>query len=266
MSAAPIPRLCWAYLIVAGTNDKLKLAISGVSGSPFTTAALTAGSGYTTPDNATTGLGPAIAAAIATATGLTCTFSMTTAGIASFTMSGLSVTPTITWSDAPTVAILTLLGFAGTETWSTESGGSSTLTATNQVQNFWYPGLPVRTDPKERSTYPRAVVETSSGVVAVDLAPTLQRRTISFENLPGWKTLIVDERSSSSPPTVNQALERLFVASSGGYAEFFWWDDATSLSTFKTYALREKTAQQFVAERMFDTLEVYRTTLEMTAT
>ena len=52
----------------------------------------------------------------------------------------------------------------------------------------------------------------------------------------------------------------------GGYARFNWCDDATAPGTYVVYALREKSAQQFVATRMYDSLEVYKLSLEMTAT
>jgi hypothetical protein len=274
-SPAPIPRICWPYLIItsgSAANATLNLAVPGLIGSPYTTSALIGGGGYTSPDLSSGGLGPAVAVAIQAVIraanvlnmSVTCTFSMSASGYATFTLNGVAGSaPTFTWSDTPTAALLALLGFAGTETWSPPFlSGISSISASQQVQNYWYPGLPVRADPKERSTYPRAVVETSAGVVALDLAPTLTRRTVSFENLLGWKTLIVDETSS----TAHQVLERLFVAGSGGYAQFQWCDDATQPSSYKTYALREKTAQRFRAERMYDTVELYKVELEMTAT
>jgi hypothetical protein len=270
----PIPRICWAYpTITSGVNDSLVFTIG--AGAPMTTASLltlTPSGVYPTPEallaDVVTVLNSALVAAVpgssvtgtVSATGfatVTCTTPVTTAAI------------TMRWSNAPTAAVGVMLGFASAAAGTDQVLALQLLTgvhvyvgaAENQVQNLWTPGIPVRSDPKERSSYPRAVVETSGAVVAVDLTAAVQRRTIAFEKLFGWKTLIASEG-----PNANQALERLFVSGTGGYARFYWYDDATDLADFKVYALREKSAQQFTAQREFDTVELYKLTLQMTAT
>ena len=268
--STPIPRICWPYAIVASVNDTLVVTCASIGGgSPIsaTIAADSSGTTYPTPE----ALGTAVASALQAALGggFTVAVSISSSGFASLVINapGGSGAFTIKWTTAAGLGLL--LGFAGAASGTDQilsyvtisSVDKSTANAENQVRNFWYPGLPVRTDPRERSTYPRSVVETASAVVAVDLSSALHRRTISFEHLAPAKTLISQEGSNA-----NQALERLFVAPSGGYARFRWYDDATQLETYFTYALRETTAQQFRATRMYDTLELYKLSLEMTAT
>jgi len=266
----PLPRICWPYNIVTGVNDRIVVQCALVnSGNPITAiiAADTTGSTYPTPEALATAVAAAMQTAIAN--GITVSITVSTSGFAWLAIDepGGTGVFTVKWSTASGLG--KLLGFA-----SAISGTDQALSwedlftheesyagAEDQMQNFWYPGLPVRSDPRERSTYPRTVVETATSAVTVDLTTAIQRRTISFENLPAAKTLVSQEGS-----LVNQALERLFVAPTGGYSKLRWYDDATNLSIYATYALREKTSQQFAATRMYDALELYKLTLEMTAT
>lgn len=268
MSAAPIPRACWDITITASVNDRIRVRDAN---SVYTTPILItiAAGTYATPEALATAVAAAIQAALRADGGATttetCVSAVSVAGKITFAFGSLAGGSSLLWSFGTVYnALATLLGFDANVT---QNGTAVTNQPYWQVQNFWTPGLPVRSDPRERSTYPRSVVETTGNqVVTVDLVSTaLTRRTIAFEHLAASKTLISQETTGNGG-TTNQALERLFVATTGGYAKFRWYDDATDLSTYSTYALRQNCAQAFVATRMYDSLEIYSTTLEMTAT
>lgn len=267
--STPVPRICWGIVITAGVNDTIvfKSNVSDINSGNPVTATLTTPVSYATPEALATAVALALQTAIQAVSGgsgVTVAGSVSVAGVVTLTFAGLSHTFTWKWSTAGGLG--QLLGFVDAYTGTDQPVSSpTTSTAEEQVQNFWYPGIPVRTDPRARSTYPRAVVETTgNSVVVVDFVSSpIVRRTVSFENLPACKTLISQEGVGG---LLNGSLERLFVPTTGGYSRFYWYDDATVLGTYSIYALREKTAQQFKADRMYDTLELYKTTLEMTTT
>lgn len=264
MTAPVKPRFCWPVTIDA-TNDILRFEVDGTG---YTTAALTHGD-YYSPEALLYALGVKIAAqagfAAAWPTGRTVTATLNTTGTAQIAIHATGLGTKLCklkWTfNSVSGAIGTLLGFAIGSDSSATAGlvtEIATFTSTKQVKQLWLPNQVVRRDSRETSAFGRTIVESTGGVVGVDLA-TLRRRELAFEMLAASKVFTANES------TVNEAAQHLW---DDGASLFTYWEDSTStglsgtpgvtdVGNGKLYALDDQTANLFKPERIYDGLAIY---------
>ena len=288
MSSAPIPCITWPVPIAVGVNSEFLLA-AGPTGLPemgtdiFSVALPAQGtaiSGFGSADYSTPlalvdtlnylidhtvagGSGPLAGSTIA-AHGVTAQFVWATPGVLSFEASGFPspvTTIEVNWGlNSLTRALGTLLGFdVSTGVLQTQP---FSLTAPGQIAGYWTPGLPVRSDTRDTSTFARGLVATAgttaglSSVYALDLAQQYHRE-LQFENIPDSRTFVANEGA-----LLNAAIERLWQPTTGSYASFRYYPDRDE-ETFGTYSLDETTSQEFKPERQYDTVPLYKFGLKM---
>lgn len=269
MSAIPIPRICWPYVISAGVNDAIKFDARPAASTNTYTGTVAAGT-YATPELllaafrtgmlASTRAGPVAFSADLSGGGAELTMSLSAAGVLSFSCGSLFDGSTLKmyWNtySAAGIALADLLGMDSTADQTVVVAlATGTITAAYQIRQLWTPDVPVRSDSGNRKTIHREEIRTAGGQSKVTDFWTLTDRELRFEFVAAAKAL----QASESGTTTNASLERLFVSTSGP-GKFGYWPDRTVTGTYSTYFLRGDLLTSFadkIVTRMFPSLNVY---------